>query len=81
MVKQKLADPSRLRADQINPDGIAFAVNWDKFRKGSSVFFPCVDTITAITQVRRLAMVRKWNVNYRVQIEKGRWRVRFWLLG
>lgn len=38
---------------KINPDGVAFEVDLERFTVGTSMFIPCIDTKKAIRQLER----------------------------
>lgn len=67
-----------LRTDQINPDGVIFTINWDKFTPNTSFFIPCVNTKEAIRQVTQMARVRYAAVEYRRCVEDRKYGIRFW---
>jgi len=62
----------------LNPDGVKVVVDWDKMCVGASVFVPCVNTIRASEQARKVAELKLWRVAVRTRIENKMFGVRIW---
>lgn len=45
---------------------------------GASVFIPCVNTLRAAYQIRKIAELKSWRMTTRVRIENGMFGVRTW---
>jgi predicted RNA binding protein with dsRBD fold (UPF0201 family) len=58
--------------------GVDYEVQWGKFRKGTSLFFPCLDRKAAVKELKRLAGKQKIQVIIREVIEEGIRGVRMW---
>jgi len=62
----------------LNPDGIKIVVAWEPMVVGASVFIPCVNTLRAAYQIRKIAELKSWRMITRVRIEAGMFGVRTW---
>ncbi len=62
----------------LNPDGVNIAIEWDKFVVNSSVFVPCINTIKATHQMRKIAKTRNIDVKVSVLVENGKLGLRIW---
>ena len=58
--------------------GIAYQINWKKFKRGSSFFLPCLDPAEALEEVKRITKRLRYEVICRVVVEDGVRRVRTW---
>ena len=66
------------KVDDLNPDGIKVIVAWERMSVGASVFIPCVNTLQAKYQARKIAELKSWRMITRVRIEAGMFGVRTW---
>ena len=66
------------RADELHPDGIPVAIDWDRWDVGMSVFVPCTGLLRASTQAREIAERKGYKVVVRPGIEGGYLGVRIW---
>ena len=57
---------------------VDYDVQWGKFRKGTSLFFPCLDRKAAVKALKRVAAKQKIQVVIREVIEEGIRGVRMW---
>lgn len=59
-------------------EGVTYLVNWRRFRRGTSIFFPCLDTKKAKAQV--LAVTNRLRIKVLVKpvIEDGIRGLRVW---
>lgn len=60
--------------------GISYKIDWRKFKRGSSVFFPCLDDSSAKKEVRAVMARLKMQVFLKTTIEEGIKGVRVWRL-
>ena len=47
--------PQIIRLNDLHPDGVRIRVSWEKMIVNASVFIPCIDTDTALKQVKNIA--------------------------
>jgi hypothetical protein len=64
--------------DDFNPDGVKVVVAWERMVVGASVFIPCVNTLRAGDQARKIAKLKSWQVTTRARIENKMFGVRIW---
>lgn len=62
----------------LDPDGLAMEVEWDRFSIGSSVFIPCVNTIKASRQVKYITAKMGMKVQVTTRSENNKWGIRVW---
>ena len=67
-----------LKIDDLNPDGLRIAVDWNVMDIGYSVFIPCVNTEKAKDQIKNVAKMKYWTVETRVVEENGKLGLRTW---
>jgi hypothetical protein len=65
-----------LRKMQI--EGVDYEVNWSAFRKGTSLFFPCLDPSRARTQLMVVVKRLRLKVLIKTTIEDGIRGLRVW---
>jgi hypothetical protein len=70
----------RLKYSDISPDGVRIVIDWTKFKPGTSVFVPCIDTKRAISDIANASGIPKADLIKRVCVDKGRYGVRVWRL-
>lgn len=58
--------------------GISYRINWRKFKRGYSVFFPCLNDSSCKKEVRAVAKRLRMNVFMKTTIEEGIKGVRVW---
>jgi hypothetical protein len=58
--------------------GVSYEVNWRKFRKGSSMFFPCLDTGAARRELVEVTDRLCIRVITKITIEDGVRGLRVW---
>lgn len=68
----------KLKPNEIDPDGIAFEVDVERFAVGTSMFIPCIDTAKAVHQVKKITKLTATQIEHRVVIEAGKYGVRVW---
>jgi hypothetical protein len=61
-------------------EGVSYEVNWKKFKRGTSIFFPCLDPRRAKTQVLVVTKRLKLKVLIKAVIEDGIRGLRIWSL-
>jgi len=66
------------KIDDLNPDGVKIIVDWERMYVGASVFVPCVNTLRANHQMRKIADLKLWRVAMRTRIENKMFGVRIW---
>lgn len=59
-------------------ESVRYQINWSKFRRGMSFFVPCIDTKTALLEVRRVTRRLKIPIVTKVVIEEGIKGLRVW---
>lgn len=58
--------------------GVYYEVDWRKFRKGTSLFFPCLDPRAAQREIRSYLNQIGLNGTYKHVVEQGIRGVRVW---
>lgn len=66
------------KRNKINPDGVAFEVDLERFTVGTSMFIPCIDTKKAVRQIKKIAKLNPEQIEHRVVIEADKYGVRIW---
>jgi len=64
--------------DDMSPDGVRIAVEWDKWELGASVFVPALAVDAAIAQFNSHAARRGWAIITQIVVEDGLLGVRAW---
>lgn len=59
-------------------EGVTYQVNWRRFKRGTSVFFPCLDYDRATTQLMVVIERLKLKVLIKPTIEDGVRGLRVW---
>lgn len=67
-----------LKIDDLNPDGVRIVIKWDDFVVGASMYIPCIDTVKAVAQVKKICADKGFRVECRVVIENSKYGVRVW---
>jgi hypothetical protein len=67
-----------LRTNDINPDGIRIAINWDAFVVGASIFVPCINTKLAVRQLEVITNDNDFKCCSVVRVENNKMGVRLW---
>lgn len=57
---------------------VSYQINWQKFKRGTSFFVPCIDTKAAKAEVVRVTRRLKIPVVMKVVIEEGVKGLRVW---
>jgi hypothetical protein len=68
----------RFWLDELDPDGLAIKVEWDKFIVGSSIFVPAINHIKLKEQIFDIAKRKGWEVETRRRVESKILGVRIW---
>jgi hypothetical protein len=63
---------------KIKPDGVNIHIDDKLFVVNSSVFIPCINTVTAMTQAKAEARAKGMDINSSVAVERGCWGIRIW---
>jgi hypothetical protein len=58
--------------------GVNYDVNWRQFRKGSSMFFPCLDPAMARKEVVEVTRRLGFDITTRTEINDGVRGLRVW---
>jgi hypothetical protein len=58
--------------------GVSYDVNWRKFHKGSSMFFPCLDPVVARREVAAVTRRLGFETATRIEIKDGVRGLRVW---
>jgi len=66
------------KRNKINPDGVAFEVDLERFTVGTSMFIPCIDTKKAVRQIRKIAKLNPEQIEHRGVIEEEKYGGRIW---
>lgn len=61
-------------------ENVSYQLNWKAFRRGHSVFIPCLNAAAAIEEIKRVTKRLKIDVLTRVVIQDGVQGVRVWRL-
>jgi hypothetical protein len=61
-------------------EGVSYEINWKRFKRGTSIFIPCLDVRRARAQVVVVAKRLKLKVLMKVVIEEGIRGLRIWPL-
>ena len=67
-----------LRDDELGPDGVRLAVDWDAMRVRDSVFVPCINSKAALKTIKVAFDSRGWKSRVIVCQHKGILGVRVW---
>lgn len=59
-------------------EGVSYDVNWRAFKRGTSIFIPCLDARKAKWKIRAVTNRLKLSVVTKVVIEEGIKGVRVW---
>lgn len=59
-------------------EGVSYDVNWKKFRRGTSIFIPCLDVKKAKAEVLQVTKRLRMKTLTKVQIEEGIRGLRIW---
>jgi hypothetical protein len=59
-------------------EGVAYEINWKAFKRGTSIFIPCLDPQKAKQNIRIVLKRLKINTVTKVVIEGGIKGVRIW---
>lgn len=59
-------------------ENVSYDVNWKKFRRGTSLFFPCLDAARAKREIKPVLDRLKIKVLYKVEIRDGVRGLRIW---
>lgn len=58
--------------------GVAYQINWKKFKRGTSFFVPCLDTDQALEEIERITKRLRYEVVTKIVVEDGVRGVRTW---
>jgi hypothetical protein len=58
--------------------GVAYQINWKKFKRGTSFFLPCLAPNEALEEIQRITKRLRYEVVCKVVIEDGVRGVRTW---
>lgn len=61
-------------------EGVSYEINWKRFKRGTSIFLPCLDVQRARAQVMVVTKRLKLKVLIKVVIEDGIRGLRIWPL-
>ena len=68
------------RIDELCPDGVIVKVRWGDMVVGSSIFIPCIDTVTAKKQAKKVLADKGWECKLATTVENKMLGVRIWRL-
>jgi hypothetical protein len=57
---------------------VDYDVNWRKFKRGTSIFIPCLDSAAAKKEILTTTNRLRLNIVMKVVIEEGVRGIRFW---
>ena len=78
MVKKGTVSRGVIKYDDLNPDGVRVVVNWKAMVIGASVFVPCINTVLATKELKRIVGSKGWESETQVRIEDNKLGVRLW---
>lgn len=58
--------------------GIAYQIDWKKFKRGTSFFVPCLNPDEALEEIKRITKRLRLEVVCRIVVEDGIRGVRTW---
>lgn len=58
--------------------GVAYRINWKKFKRGTSFFIPCLDDVEAKKEIQSITKRLKYEIVMRTVIEDSVKGVRIW---
>jgi len=61
-------------------NGTDYQIDWTKFKEGTSIFIPAVDTKAAIAAIRKEAKRLEFQYIHKIVVEDGIKGVRVWRL-
>tara|TARA_R110000782_G_scaffold168855_1_gene260858 strand:+ start:166 stop:396 length:231 start_codon:yes stop_codon:yes gene_type:complete len=68
-----------LKLHDINPDGLRIVVDWGAMVVGSSIFVPCINTVEAIQQVKKICVGGMgWEIKAKTVVKTPYLGVRVW---
>lgn len=67
-----------LKIDDLDPDGVPIFIDWDAMNVGGSVFIPCINTSSAMSQCRKVFVRRGWKIRISITTRNGILGVRIW---
>lgn len=59
-------------------EGVKYEINWRKWRRGMSIFIPCLDPVRARTQVLEVTKRLRIKILMKVVIHEGIRGLRIW---
>ena len=78
MTAQTMANPADPALCVVYVEGVEVTFRWNRFRPGSSVFIPCIDTASVVKQVKASAKHCPFKVHVAVGVRDGRYGVGIW---
>jgi len=60
--------------------GVSYEINWKAFKRGTSMFFPCLDVARATREVRTVTSRLRMKVLLKSSVEDGVRGLRVWRL-
>lgn len=61
-------------------ESVSYQINWKAFKKGTSIFIPCINPKTALVEIMSTMKRHKIKVATKVVIQDGVRGVRIWRL-
>jgi hypothetical protein len=59
-------------------EGVKYDINWSKFKRGSSIFIPCLDRVAVRQQVRELMQLYRFKVLIKLVVVDGISGLKIW---
>tara|TARA_R110000868_G_scaffold10426_2_gene51156 strand:+ start:402 stop:590 length:189 start_codon:yes stop_codon:yes gene_type:complete len=59
-------------------EGVKYDVNWSKFKRGSSIFLPCLDRVKARQEVREFMQAHRFKVLIKLAVMDGISGLKIW---
>jgi hypothetical protein len=59
-------------------EGVAYRINWKKFKRGASFFIPCLDDNEAKKEIQSITKRLKYEIVMRTVVEDSVKGVRIW---
>lgn len=61
-------------------ESVSYQINWKAFKRGTSIFIPCIDPKTALVEIMATMKRHRLKVATKVVIQDGVRGVRIWKL-
>lgn len=62
----------------MNIEGVEYTINWELFKRGSSFFVPCIDTVRGKRNIKEVMIRLNYTTVTKVVVEEGIKGLRVW---